>query len=348
MQRKPAVRRVLGLVLCCAFAALVYAATPPDAEVRAAAAKWLASLSADQKAKACFAFDDSERVHWAYVPQDRRGLPLADMNEAQRALAMDLVRSTLSPQGFAKVEGVIKLEPVLRELESRPDAPALHRDAARYYVSIFGDPSSNKPWAWRFEGHHLSLNFSSIDGELDGVTPNFFGANPARVAGGPDDGLRVLGVEEDLGRALFASFDDKQRSVALLSGAPPNDVILGPSRDGGFEKTEGLAVAQMTAPQAHAFEELLTQFVGNLRASTATAQMQRIRDSGLEKIHFAWIGSAKAGEPHYYRIQGLHFAIEYENAQPGANHIHVVWRDLERDFGADLLRAHLARDHAGK
>jgi hypothetical protein len=341
-------QRLFGLVLCCALAALVYAATPPDAAVRAAAGKWLASLSAEQKAKASFTLDDKERVGWAYVPQDRRGLPLADMSDAQRALAMDLVRSALSPQGFAKVEGVIKLESVLRELESRPGARATARDATRYFVSIFGDPSSNKPWAWRFEGHHLSLNFSSIDGELDSVTPNFYGSNPARVAGGANDGLRVLGPEEDLGRALFASFDDKQRAVALLSGEPPKDVILGPGRDSGFEKTEGLAVAQMTAPQAHALDELLAQFVGNLRAPTAAEQMKRIRDAGVEKIHFAWIGSAKPGEAHYYRIQGPHFAIEYENAQPGVNHVHVVWRDLERDFGADLLREHLAREHAGK
>jgi len=341
-------QHLLGLVLCCALAALVYAATPPDAAVRAAAGKLLASLSAEQKAKACFAFDDKERVNWAYVPQDRRGLPLGDMDDAQRALAMDLVRSALSPQGFAKIEGVIKLEPVLRDLESRPGAPALHRDASRYFVSFFGDPSSSAPWAWRFEGHHLSLNFCSIGDDAESVTPNFYGANPARVEGGANDGLRVLGVEEDLGRALFNSFDDKQRAVALLSGEPPKDVILGPGRDSGFEKVEGLAVAQMTAPQARALDELLAQFVGNLRASSADAQTKRIRDAGVERIHFAWIGSAKPSEPHYYRIQGPHFAIEYENAQPGANHTHVVWRDLERDFGADLLREHLARDHAGK
>lgn len=340
--------RVLGILSCCAIAVLVHSATPPDAAQRDAAAKWIASLKPEQRSKACFAFDDAERVNWAYVPQDRRGLPLADMDDAQRALATELLHSALSPQGFAKVEGVLKLEPVLRELESRPGAPATMRDATRYYVSIFGDPAAKAPWGWRFEGHHLSLNFCSVDDEHASVTPNFFGANPARVRGGADDGLRVLGLEEDLGRALFVSFDAKQRAVALLTVETPQDILLGPGRDQGFEKSEGLEVAQMDAGQRAALEQLLAQFVGNLREATAAAEMKRIRDAGFERVRFAWIGSAEPGEPHYYRIQGAHFAIEYDNGRPEANHTHVVWRDLDRDFGRDLLREHYAREHAGK
>ena len=345
-------QRVFGIAVCCAIAAIVYAATPPDAAQRDAAGKWLASLSTEQHTKACFAFDDKERVNWAYVPKERHGLPLAQMNDAQRALTMDLLRTALSAQGFAKIEGVIKLESVLRELESKPGAPAIHRDPTLYYLSIFGDPAANKAWGWRFEGHHVSLNFCSIDDDHASVTPNFFGANPAHVAGGANDGLRVLGLEEDLGRALFTSLDEKQHALALLSGDVPADVILTPGRDTGFEKCEGLSAAQMNAAQRRALDGLLTQFVGNLRAESAAAQMQRIRDAGIDKLCFAWIGSAKPGEAHYYRIQGPHFAIEYDNFQASGNHVHVVWRDTERDFGrdfgADLLRQHYEEEHKGK
>jgi hypothetical protein len=40
--------------------------------------------------------------------------------------------------------------------------------------------------------------------------------------------------------------------------------------------------------------------------------------------------------------------IEYDNTQDGANHIHTVWRDLERDFGGDALREHVRREHGGQ
>ena len=49
--------------------------------------------------------------------------------------------------------------------------------------------------------------------------------------------------------------------------------------------------------------------------------------------------------PHYYRLHGPRFLVEYDNTQDGANHIHAVWRDPTGDFGEDLLRAHLAHEH---
>jgi hypothetical protein len=78
----------------------------------------------------------------------------------------------------------------------------------------------------------------------------------------------------------------------------------------------------------------------------ASDQMRRIRGAGLDGVRFLWIGSAEQGRPHYYRLHGPTFVIEYDNTQDGANHVHTVWRDLERDFGADLLREHLGSDGA--
>jgi hypothetical protein len=37
--------------------------------------------------------------------------------------------------------------------------------------------------------------------------------------------------------------------------------------------------------------------------------------------------------------------IEYDDTQNDANHIHTVYRDLERDLGGDVLRAHYRRDN---
>jgi hypothetical protein len=51
--------------------------------------------------------------------------------------------------------------------------------------------------------------------------------------------------------------------------------------------------------------------------------------------------------PHYYRLQGPHLLVEWDNTQRGANHAHSVWRDPETDFGIDALAAHRARHHSG-
>jgi hypothetical protein len=40
------------------------------------------------------------------------------------------------------------------------------------------------------------------------------------------------------------------------------------------------------------------------------------------------------------------YVAEYDNTQNDANHIHAVWRDLQKDFGEDVLRDHLRQGHA--
>ena len=54
------------------------------------------------------------------------------------------------------------------------------------------------------------------------------------------------------------------------------------------------------------------------------------------------------GDPHYYRIQGPTFLLEYDDTQNNANHIHTVWRDLANDFGDDALRRHYDEVPHGK
>ena len=59
-------------------------------------------------------------------------------------------------------------------------------------------------------------------------------------------------------------------------------------------------------------------------------------------MKFAWAGSDRPGQGHYYCISGPSLLIEYDNTQDEANHIHSVWRDLSYDWGVDLLARHYA------
>jgi hypothetical protein len=85
-----------------------------------------------------------------------------------------------------------------------------------------------------------------------------------------------------------------------------------------------------------------------VRGEIAETTWGRIVAAGLGEITFAWAGSDAPGRGHYYAVRGPTFVIEYDNTQNGANHIHSVWRDLERDWGGDVLGDHLAAAHTDR
>jgi hypothetical protein len=333
-------------VAVCVLLLLAAPASAQDADPMAAAARgFLESLRPELRQQANLEFDHPNRLDWHYIPRDRMGLALREMNDEERAAAHGLLSATLSGQGYLKAIAVMELDQVLREAAESQGRQADHRDPLRYYLTVFGDPASDGPWGWRFEGHHVSLNFSSVTGEV-AVTPAFFGANPAQVTEGRRAGLRVLAPEEDLGRRLLASLDEAQREVAVLETETPMDILLAPGTNAdSLGPPSGVAFADMTDEQQGLVGALLAVWAGNLEPGLAETQLERIHGAGMESIRFAWIGSAAPGQPHYYRLHGPTFVIEYDNAQNGANHIHTVWRDTERDFGADLLRRHLREDH---
>ena len=186
------------------------------------ATSFLTSLTSDQKAKAVFKFDDEERLNWHFVPRARKGLPFKEMTEPQRALAHNLMKSGIGAKGYVKATTIISLENVLKEIE-KGTGPV--RDPEMYFISVFGEPSASGKWGWRFEGHHLAFNFTVVNGKMVATTPAFMGANPAEVREGPRKGLRALGSEEDLARALVQALTEQQRAVAIFDKTAPKDII---------------------------------------------------------------------------------------------------------------------------
>ena len=306
----------------------------PDPSINGAQA-FLGSLRPALREKARVPFSDSDRLAWSYLPGRRRGVNLKEMNDAERRAAHQLLRTALSERGYQKAAGVIELEGILREIEMF----GWSRDPGLYWLAIFGEPSSESPWGWRFEGHHLSLNFSSSRG-LFACTPAFYGANPARVPGGrPRTGWRLLAAEEDLARRLVSSLSPEQRQRAVVSREAPSDIILSSGRKNP-PAIEGLPASEMTAPQRELLSALVAEYVRNVRRDVAETKWKEIEAVRPGDLRFVWAGGILPGQGHYYRIQAPKFAIEYDNTQNRANHIHSVWRDFEDDFGADLLRRH--------
>ena len=322
------------------------AATPQAVgQITDAAKAFVGSLNAEQKAKATFEYMDGERIFWYYPPMNRHGLALRDMEPAQRELAMAVMASGLTSESYEQAKLIIEHEDVLGPLEKEKGIVSFKRDVELYYFTIFGEPGGKDPWGWRVEGHHISIHFSIMDDKVISTTPFFFGANPAEVRNGHKTGLRILGVREDLGFDLMNSLDEKQVEESIICDAAPADIVTFNSSKASLMAYEGLPASKMNGAQKELLLALVSEYVNQVRTDLAEQKLADLKKTGLDHLHFAWAGPVSKDEPHYYRIHGGDFVVEFDNRQNGANHIHSVWRDVENDFASDVLREHLILYH---
>ena len=305
--------------------------------------RFLAALTPEQRAKATFTLADDERMDWHYIPKERKGLTLREMSPYQRHLATALLASGLSQHAFIKAITIMSLEDVLRIMENDSGE---RRNPEKYHFTVFGSPSDSGAWGWRVEGHHLSQNYTVVNGQVvDG--PSFFGSNPAEVRQGPRQGLRVLSAEDDLGFELIRTLDEPARLAAIVDAKAYADILSAASRKAALAgQPNGLSAGRMSTRQFDALRALAELYARNLPDELALHRIAQIDQAG-RNAWFAWAGGTNPGDPHYYRIQTASFLIELDDTQDKANHIHSVWRDLRNDFGGDLLRAHYESSHHG-
>lgn len=311
---------------------------------------FLKTLDKEKLSRALFPYDTNERRTWFFVPIDRKGLPLMDMNEAQKTAAINLVKATLSESATKTTLAIMQLELILKQIEKL--APENNRrHPGKFYFSVFGTPDAKKLWGWRIEGHHISLNFSSENDKIISGTPLFLGSNPAIVPEGyPQAGMQLIKQEEILGIDLLHSFSDEQLKKVVLSDKSPAEILSSNSAHilrSDSLKT-GISFTEMNKNQQQKLIKLISFYVERYPFGFANEFMEKIEKAGLDKLTFTWMGAkeAKIGNGgHYYRIQNPVLFLEYDNTQNNANHIHTVIRDLTNDFGEDMLRKHYEQDH---
>ncbi|MEO6709752.1 MAG: DUF3500 domain-containing protein [Planctomycetota bacterium] len=307
------------------------------ASMAKAAQSFLDGLVEPQRAKASFAFDSPVRLDWHFVPRDRQGLPIGDLSETSRKQLDALIDCGLSSKGHAKLDGVLKLENVLRGTEGA------WRDPAKYHVAIFGTPGVD-PWGWRLEGHHFTAHFTSVDEDEIAVTPNFVGANPARVGDGVDAGFELLAGEDAQARSFASSLTAVELERAHLAGNTPDDVLLLPTRAKLDTPPSGLCAKDLDPAQRAALTAIVDSYFADLSKDLAERERARFAKHSLDQLFFAWSGDRQAKKPWYWRVQGDYFAIEFVYPRGEVNHAHRIWRDFERDLGGDALREHLAHE----
>lgn len=288
-----------------------------------AAQQFLTSLGSAARTRATYAFANAERQRWHWTTPagfPRNGLPLRAMTAQQRTRALALLRTGTSAVGYQKALNIMALQ---RELQSDPEL---------YYVTIFGTPGGREPWGWRWEGHHLSRHFTIVGNQVI-MTPFFLGAWPTTTA----SGQRTMPREEDAARELIRSLTGARRTQAIIQERSLTNHVTGNQARVTPLPPVGIAASQLTAAQQRLMLEIVETYLGVLPVSIATPQLARIRQAGLGSIRFGWAGSLEPRQPHYYRLQGPTFLLEFDNSRNGGTHIHSVWRDFAEDFGQHLL-----------
>ena len=238
--------RLLAIAMSTVLLTSAYYRIHSAAIMSEAANTFLNSLTPEQRSRATFQFADDERMNWHFIPKPRKGLPLKDMTAPQKHLAHALLSAGLSQRGYIKASSIMSLEDVLRIIEKDNGE---RRNPEGYFFSVFGEPSEKGTWGYRFEGHHVSQNFTVVNGRVVG-SPSFFGTNPAEVKDGPRKGLRVLAHEEDLGRELIQGLSADQQKVAIVDKEAYKDIITMASRKAALEgKASGLQISKIARKQ---------------------------------------------------------------------------------------------------
>lgn len=296
------------------------------------------SFDSTQKAISVFSFDEMSRYDWNYLPASlipRKGVCLKDLDSTQKANIYSLLRSFLSDKGFSRTMDIMNNEYYLKELE--PDM--IHRIPENYFIAFYGTPDKDSIWGWKFSGHHIALNFTIVDNKL-AFTPVFFGVYPAEIKEGQNKGRRIIKEEEEIGFELINMLTSEQKLKAIFQSKAFNDIVTTNSIQVGPLDPVGILGKDLTPEQKNVLNRLIVCHLSSMSTEIAEIRMKRIVSEDFNQIRFGWAGGLVKGVPHYYRIQGKTFLIEFDNTTHNANHIHIVWRDFNGDFGVDLLKEH--------
>lgn len=307
------------------------------------ATAFLNALNKEQKSLAILDFDDPLKDKWHYLPHSmftREGISLKELQPNQKKLLFALLKSSLSDSGYNKTLKIIDLENVLAELSGDP----IYRDSEKYYASFYGNPETDDLWAWSFEGHHISLNFTISNGETS-ITPRFFGSNPATITSGTRKGERTLAQEDDAGLKLINSLSDTQKETAIFQKTALKDIVSKNKTTVSSLDTVGISFKNLNKKQQALLLELINIHIESMPKKVAKIRLSKIKKEDFNNIYFGWAGNTQLGKPHYYRIQGKSFLVEFDNLQNNAKHIHVVWRDFNGDFGRNLIKEHYNKTH---
>ena len=314
--------------------------------VREAAAKFIGTLSPEQRGKMTFAVDDIEWRRWNNIHRAvRQGIAFKDMTDAQSSAAFELLRAGVSAKGLEKARNIMRLNETIAELTNN----FTEYGEGLYHITVMGEPSDTQPWGWQLEGHHLIVNYFVLRDQVV-MTPTFMGSEPVDAQSGKYKGTVVLQDEQNKGlKFMQALTPEQQQKATLQRDKTANNALAQAFRDNLVLDFAGLRVSELAEPQRAQLLSVIEEYVGNLPAGHAKVRMEEVR-AHLKDTYFAWIGGTGDDSVFYYRIHSPVMLIEFDHQTPialpgprvpGRRHVHTVVRTPNgNDYGKDLLRQH--------
>ncbi len=298
------------------------------------AQRFLAGLSDDLRKQAALPFDSAEKARWTNVPPrgEQGGVRMGDLNKKQLQQACDLLATVLSPQGYFKVRGIpLADDRLLKNGQRRPGF-----GAEDFWLAIFGDPSSESPWALQFDGHHLALNLT-FHGDQMSLSPSFIGTQPRGFKLG-DQVIEPMLTKDEAAFALLSSLSKNQK-VEATQGPKRGRLVAGAGRDGRIPNPVGVSTKNFNKKQIAALMAAIKLYVGDLPKAQSAKRMKELK-AQANNMTFGWWGPMKEDGDFSYRIQGPSLIIEYGGQDLGGDphdHLHSMYRDPTNEYGKRIL-----------
>ncbi len=324
--------------------------------IRKAAEAFLASLTAEQRAKTLFPVDTDQWRKWSNIHPTllRHGMALFEMSDGQRDCAFALLRESLSQRGFEETLDIMHLNETVREMTGRLD----EYGEDLYWLSIMGAPSASEPWGWQWDGHHLIINYFILGNQIV-VTPTFLGAEPVHAVSGKYVGVRAFKGDEDRGLALFRALSESQRVKAVIAPETTGEDFTTAFRDNLVLDYKGIRSGELSSAQQELLLGLVDYHVGRMRDGHAQVKMDEVKRH-LNDTYFCWMGGDAAGRclllsrpesgnhrrvrpPTRHRLPRAHQAVQGPYSRHPA---HAQRQRLRQRLAASTLSARPSCDRA--
>jgi hypothetical protein len=175
---------------------------------------------------------------------------------------------------------------------------------------IFGDPSGDRPFAWVFSGHHLTVR---CDGNFtDGTAfggPMYYGHSPD---GYSDENVFHYQTKSVL--SVFDALDEAQRKKAVVKGTPGEQMGSVKLRPAAQTKP-GINIGELTRDQRGLVEKVMRDILSPYRKEDADEVIQVIKQTGgMEKVSLAFYQDREMNDAerwHFWRLEGPGFVWNY-------------------------------------
>ncbi|WP_327433588.1 DUF3500 domain-containing protein [Streptomyces sp. NBC_01236] len=316
-------------------------ATTSVSDVVDAANTFLDTLDDDQQADVLLDFTEANATAWSNLPCGstcRVGIELSTLSDTQLTAATAVVEAatgtdTGTGTGYDQISQILAADDVLGETASG-------YGSGNYYLAFLGTPSTSGTWQLHFGGHHLALNLTYKDGEVEGTTPYFVGVEPTSWTDDDGTSYAPLSGMRDGMLSMLEGLSDDELAEAKLSESY-TDVLLGPDDDGDFPETkEGLAVSELTDDQQALVLDAMEPWVDVADDTTAASVLSTYK-SELDETYISYSGTTGLDtQGGYVRIDGpgvwIEFVCQNGVVYQSQIHYHTVYRDHDTDYGGEF------------